>query len=129
MKSKFRITSTLALIFFLFLSLGSFANKTSVKIVAPEKAEAGTEVTIKIEVTHIGNTKAHFSDWVVVKINGEEYKKWEYNKDNLPDSQNFTLEFKIKAETDLEIVAEGNCNKHGSKGEDSATVKVSQVKQ
>jgi desulfoferrodoxin (superoxide reductase-like protein) len=126
MKSKFKITSSIALIFFLFLSLGSFANKTSVKIVAPEKVAAGTEVTIKIEVTHIGNTKAHYSDWVVLKINGEEYKKWEYTKDNLPDTQNFTLEFTIKAETDLEIIAEGNCNKHGSKGEDKVNIKVEQ---
>ncbi|MCK5028753.1 MAG: hypothetical protein KAR57_03910 [Bacteroidales bacterium] len=126
MKSKFRITSTITLVFFLFLSLGSFANKTSVKIVAPETVDAGTEVTVKIEVTHIGNTKAHYTDWVVVKVNGEEYKKWEYTKDNLPDNQNFTLEFKITAKTNLEIIVEGNCNKHGSKGEDKVSIKVEQ---
>ena len=126
MKSKFRITSTVALLFFLFLSLGSFANKTSVKIIAPETAEAGTEITVKIEVTHIGNTKAHFTNWVIVKVNGEVYKKWGYTKDSLPETQDFTLEFKIVAKTDLEIIAEGNCNKHGSKGEDSATIKVLQ---
>jgi desulfoferrodoxin (superoxide reductase-like protein) len=126
MKSKIRITSTITLIFFLFLSLGSFANKTSVKIVAPATVDAGTEITIKIEVTHIGNTKGHYTDWVVVKVNGEEYKKWEFTKDNLPDTQNFTLEFNVIAKTDLEIIVEGNCNKHGSKGEDSATVKVLQ---
>lgn len=125
MKRKINIVSLTAILF-LFFSLSSFANKTSVKIVAPEKVEAGTEITIKIEVTHMGNTSNHFTDWVVIKINGEEFKKWEYAKDNLPENQNFTLEFKIKAETDLEIIAEGNCNKHGSKGKDSATIKVLQ---
>jgi len=125
MKSKFKITSTL-LVFFLFLSFGSFANKTSVKIVAPATVDSGTEITVKIEVTHMGNTKAHYTNWVVVKVNGEEYKKWEYTKESLPDTQNFTLEFKIVAKTNLEIVVEGNCSKHGSKGEDAATVKVLQ---
>ncbi len=126
MKSKYKITSILTLFFIIFTSTVSFANKTSVKIVAPEKAEAGTEVIIKIEVTHIGNSKAHYSDWVVVKVNGEEFKKWEYTKNNLPKSQNFTLKFKIKVETDLEIIAEGNCNKHGSKEEDKVSIKVEQ---
>jgi len=125
MKRKINIVSLTAILFLIF-SFSSFANKTSVKIVAPEKVNAGTEVTIKIEVTHMGNTSAHYTDWVVVKINGEEFKKWEYTKDNLPENQNFTLEFTITAKTDLEIIAEGNCNKHGSKGEDSATIKVLQ---
>ncbi len=124
MKSKFALTSILTFVFVLFLSVSSFANKTQVKIIAPEKAEKGAEITIKIEVKHIGNTKAHYTDWVWVKINGEEFKKWEYTKTDLPEDQNFTLEFKIKAESNLEIIAEGNCNKHGSKGEDKVTVIV-----
>ncbi len=118
------ITWILSLFVFLLFSFSAFANKTSVKVIAPEKAEKGTEITIKIEVTHMGNTKGHYTDWVYVKVNGEEYKKWEYSKENLPETQNFTLEFKIKAESNLEIVVEGNCNKHGSKGEDKVTVVV-----
>lgn len=124
MKRKHAITWILSLFVFLLFSVSAFANKTSVKVIAPEKAEKGTEITIKIEVTHMGNTKGHYTDWVYVKINGEEYKKWEYSKENLPETQNFTLEFKIKAESNLEIVVEGNCNKHGSKGEDKVTVVV-----
>ena len=124
MKRKLTITSILSLFVFLLFSFGAFANKTSVKVIAPEKATKGTEITIKIEVSHIGNTKGHYTDWILVKVNGEEYKKWEYSKDNLPESQNFTLEFKIKAESNLEIIVEGNCNKHGSKGEDKVTVIV-----
>ncbi len=124
MKRKHAITWILSLFVFLLFSVSTFANKTSVKVIAPEKAEKGTEITIKIEITHMGNTKGHYTDWVLVKVNGEEYKKWEYSKENLPETQNFTLEFKIKAESNLEIVVEGNCNKHGSKGEDKVTVVV-----
>ncbi len=124
MKHKFTIAGILSLFVFLLFSVSTFANKTTVKVIAPEKAEKGTEITIKIEVTHMGNTKGHYTDWVLVKVNGEEYKKWEYSKENLPETQNFTLEFKIKAESNLEIVVEGNCNKHGSKGEDKVTVVV-----
>lgn len=124
MKRKHVITCILSLFIFLVFSVSAFANKTTVKVIAPEKAEKGTEITIKIEVTHMGNTKGHYTDWVLVKVNGEEYKKWEYSKENLPETQNFTLEFKIKAESNLEIVVEGNCNKHGSKGEDKVTVVV-----
>lgn len=124
MKRKPAITSVTTLFVIFLFSVNVYANKTSVKIVAPEKAEKGSEITIKIEVSHIGNTKGHYTDWVWIKINGEEYKKWEYAPDNLPENQNFTLEIKVKAETNLEIEAEGNCNKHGSKGEDKATVLI-----
>jgi len=124
MKRKVTFTSILTLAFILFLSVGSFANKTQVKIIAPEKATKGSEITIKIEVNHIGNTKGHYTDWVWVKVNGEELKRWEYSKTDLPEDQNFILEFKIKAESNLEIIAEGNCNRHGSKGEDKFTVIV-----
>ena len=124
MKRKSVITWILSIFISLLFSVSAFANKTSVKVIAPEKAEKGTEIIIKIEVSHIGNTKGHYTDWVWVKVNGEEYKKWEYSKENLPENQNFTLEFKIKAESNLEIVVEGNCNKHGSKGEDKVTVVV-----
>ena len=124
MKNKFTITSILSVFIFLLFSLSTFANKTSVKVIAPEKADKGSEITVKIEVNHIGNTKGHYTDWVWVKVNGEEYKRWEYSKENLPENQNFTLEFKIKAESNLEIIVEGNCNRHGSKGEDKVTVVV-----
>ncbi|HAN18061.1 MAG: hypothetical protein A2X13_03810 [Bacteroidetes bacterium GWC2_33_15] len=105
-------------------SFSVLANKTSVKIIAPEKAEKGTEITIKIEVTHMGNTKGHYTDWVWVKVNGNEYKKWEYTPKNLPGNQNFTLEFTVKAEENMEIIAKGNCNRHGSKGEETILIKV-----
>jgi len=124
MKRKTWIYSIAVLAIFLMFNTGVFANKTGVKIIAPEKAAKGTEITIKIEVAHMGNTKSHHTDWVWVKVNGKEYKKWEYNSDSLPENQNFVLEFTVKAEENLEIIAEGNCNKHGSKGENKVTIKV-----
>ena len=124
MRRKLINSSILTVFIFFIFSLSAFANKTSVEIIAPEKAEKGSEITIKIDVKHVGNTKAHYTDWVVVKINGEEYKKWEYSPKELPEGQNFTLEFTIKAEANMEIIVEGNCNKHGSKGNNRAIVKV-----
>ena len=124
MKRKLLNSSILTLFIFFIFSFNAVANKTSVKITAPEKAEKGSEVTIKIDVKHVGNTKAHYTDWVTVNVNGEEYKKWEYSPKELPEGQSFTVEFKIKADSDLEIIAEGNCNKHGSKGDDKVIIKV-----
>jgi len=124
MKQKVINKSVLTLFVFLLFSIGALANKTSVKIIAPEKAEKGTEITIKVEVKHVGNTKAHYTEWVTVKVNGVEYKKLEYSPKELPAGQSFTVELKIKADSNLEIIAKGNCNKHGSKGEARATVTI-----
>ena len=64
----------------------------------------------------------HFTDWVVLKINGEEVKKWTYSKKSLPEAQSFTLSFKVKVTGTMRIEAEGHCNLHGSEGIASATV-------
>lgn len=124
MKKKFASFAISLIAVFCLSVIGSFANKTSVKIIAPEKAQKGTEITIKIEVSHMGNSGGHHTDWVWVKVNGKEYKKWEYTKDKLPENQNFIIEFTIKADSNLEIIAEGHCNRHGSKGENKVTIKV-----
>lgn len=124
MKRKYTISGLITLFFFLFATSSSFANKTAVKVTAPEKATKGSEITVKIDVTHMGNTSSHHTDWVWIKVNGEEIKKWEYPKNKLPEKENFTLEIKVKADSNLEISAEGHCNRHGSKGEDKVTVLV-----
>lgn len=124
MKRKITIVGSLSILIFLLFSATTFANKTSVKVIAPEKVKKGTEVTIKIEVKHIGNTKGHHTDWVWLKINDKEVKRWEYTKDNLPPDQNFTLEYTVKADQVLKIAAEGHCNRHGSKGEDDFTINI-----
>jgi desulfoferrodoxin (superoxide reductase-like protein) len=120
-----RFTFLLAGLFCFFLS-GAFANKTSVEIKAPAEVNAGTEVTITVNVLHSGNSKSHHTEWVSLIINGKEIQRWNYTKEVLPPDANFTLEYKIIASEDLKIEAEGNCNMHGSKGPQSFTVKVTQ---
>jgi desulfoferrodoxin (superoxide reductase-like protein) len=112
-------------LFCLFLT-GVMANKTSVEIKVPAEVKAGTEVTIEINVTHSGNSKAHHTDWVYLKINGKEVQRWEYTKTKLPLTENFSIEYKIVADEALTIEAEGHCNIHGSAGLKSAVIKITQ---
>lgn len=120
---KFAVT--FLVLFCLFLA-GAMANKTSVEIKAPSEVKAGTEVTIEINVTHSGNSKGHHTDWVYLKINGQEVQRWEYTKTKLPLTENFSIEYKVTADEMLTIEAEGHCNIHGSNGKKSAIVKISQ---
>ncbi|MBN1157776.1 MAG: hypothetical protein JXA61_00200 [Bacteroidales bacterium] len=119
----------LSLIFTLFCT-AAFGNKTTVEVAAPEEAEKGTEITITIKVTHSGNSRLHHTDWVWLKINGEEVKRWEYEGGNLPPDAVFTLEYKYKISdeisdaVELVIEAEGNCNLHGTAGSSETAVRV-----
>jgi desulfoferrodoxin (superoxide reductase-like protein) len=122
MKKRVFITGILSFLFILLFSSLSIANETSVKLVAPEKAKKGSEVTVKIEVSHSGNNFLHYSNWVLVKVNGKEYKKWEYGGFDKPEDNNFTLEITLKIDEDTTIEAEGNCNLHGSAGPKSIKI-------
>ncbi len=111
-------------VIFFFSSIGVLANKTSVEISAPTEFKKGAELTLKINVIHNGNSKMHHTDWVSLKINGQEVKRWEYGKENLPTDGNFTLEYKVTVTDDLNIEAQGHCSLHGSAGVKSAKVKA-----
>ena len=93
-----------------------FANKTEVAIEGPTEAAKGSEVTLRITATHSANTASHYTDWLKVTANQKEVGRWDYTKDNRPEGAVFTKEIKIKVTEDTEIVAEANCNMHGSKG-------------
>lgn len=108
----------------LFIPVSAMANKTSVELTAPEKAEKGSEVTVIIHVKHMGNSAPHFTDWVSVKINGKEVKRWEYNKKERPEAGNFTLEYKFVLNEKSKIVVQGNCYKHGSAGPKEVVIDV-----
>jgi desulfoferrodoxin (superoxide reductase-like protein) len=110
------------LIFFSWTGL--LANKTSVEINAPAEIKKGTEVTLVISVFHKGNSQVHHTDWVYLKINGKEVKRWQYDKENLPAGGDFTLEIKYVVTEDLTVEAEGHCNLHGSAGNKKATIKA-----
>jgi len=113
-------------VLFLFSGLNLMANKTSVDIKAPATVKKGTEVTITINVMHKGNSKMHHTDWVTLKLNGKEVKKWEYTKESLPSSDNFTVEYKMTIPEDGTLEAQGNCNVHGSAGPKTLAVKTTQ---
>jgi desulfoferrodoxin (superoxide reductase-like protein) len=92
------------------------ANKSSVRIEAPTHAAMGATITITLHVSHHGNNFAHHTDWVYVKINSEEAKRWEFGMFSTPDNEDFTLTITHTMTGPIEITAEANCNIHGSAG-------------
>ncbi len=104
------------------ISAPAWANKAETKIEVPETAAKGSEITIKLTVTHSANSAFHYTEWLRVQINGKEIAKWEYSSGNRPEGATFTKEIKFKVDGDLEIKAKASCNMHGSAGE--ATAKV-----
>ena len=102
----------------------ALANKGSVTIDAPDTAQKGQEVTIKLNVSHCCVSGMHHVDWVYLQVNGAEMKRWTYTSNDLPPSNNFTLEYKYKVMGDTELKAEANCNLHGSAGPAVKTIKV-----
>jgi len=112
--------------FFVFSLLikPALANKASVSIEAPEAAKVNEEVTITIKVTHQGNSRFHYVNRVVVTANGQEIARWNFSSGNRPEDENFTREITLQIQRDTEIVAEANCNLHGSTGPARVTIKV-----
>jgi len=95
---------------------GAFANKSEASIEGPTDAVKGSEVTLRITVTHNANTASHYTEWLKVMANKKEVGRWDYTKENRPEGAVFTKEIKIKVMENTEIVAEASCNNHGSKG-------------
>lgn len=106
----------LVFIFFLIMPGIAPANKSSVSIGAPQTAEKGSEVIIKITVTHKGNTALHYTNWLRVMVNKKEVAPWVFTSAQRPEDEVFTREYKITVMEDLEVTAEANCSLHGSAG-------------
>ena len=102
----------------LFLLQGgpALANKSGASIEGPTCVEKGTEVTLRITVTHNANSFLHYTDWVKVTANKKEIARWEYSRGSRPEAAEFTKEIKIVIMEDTEIIAEAHCNIHGSRG-------------
>lgn len=111
------------LLLFFFPGL-ALANKSKVSIEAPAEASPGSTITIKLNVTHKGNSGLHHTNWVSLKINGTEVKRWEYTRKERPESADFSLSYTYKFEAPIEIIAQANCNIHGSEGPASFKVSV-----
>ena len=92
------------------------ANKSEASIEGPTQAGRGSEITLRITVTHSANTGSHYTEWLKVTANKKEIARWEYTKENLPDGAVFTKEIRINVTEDTEVVAEASCKNHGSKG-------------
>ncbi|MCX8118786.1 MAG: desulfoferrodoxin family protein [Desulfobacterota bacterium] len=111
--------------FLLTLRTGvAFANKSSTTIEAPETVQKGSEVTIRVTVHHKGNNFLHYTNWLSVKVNQKEVARWEFSSGNRPEAEVFTREVKHTALEDMEVVAQANCNLHGSTGPSVAKIAV-----
>ena len=105
------------LAFMAYLLAGqAFANKAAVSIQAPTEVPRGSEVVIRVTVTHSENNPLHYTDWVYVMVNGKEVARWDYTAFNRPDAATFIKEIKYTADDNMEVKAEANCNLHGSAG-------------
>ncbi|PKN24200.1 MAG: hypothetical protein CVU64_22690 [Deltaproteobacteria bacterium HGW-Deltaproteobacteria-21] len=95
----------------------ALADKSETALETPDQVAKGTEVMIRVHVTHSANSFLHHTSWLRVKINGEEIRNWEYSSlNNLPPGAKFTKEIKLLINEPTEVEAQANCNLHGSKG-------------
>jgi len=95
----------------------AWANKSETKIEAPAAAAQGSEITVKVTVTHNANTALHHTEWLWVQVNGKEIARWNYSGAQLPEGATFTKEIRLRVEGPLEIKAKASCNNHGSANE------------
>lgn len=102
----------------------ALADKSAVTIIAPESAAKGTEVTIKLNVTHHGNNMLHHTQWVYIKVNGKEIARWDFSATNTPETEYFTKEIKYTVNEPAQIEAEASCNIHGSAGIAKAAIAI-----
>jgi desulfoferrodoxin (superoxide reductase-like protein) len=121
-KKQFFLAALLAL--FVGLPSLGWAGKSSVTIEAPATAQKGSEITIKLNVAHDGNSVAHYTQWVSLKVNGKEIHRWEFGAFSRPESDRFSKEVKVTVNEPLEIIAEASCNLHGSAGPAKANVEI-----
>jgi desulfoferrodoxin (superoxide reductase-like protein) len=101
----------------LFLQVSpALANKPVASIEGSTGVAKGTEVTLRVTVTHNTNSPSHYTEWLKVMANKKEIARWDYTKDKRPEAAEFTKEIKIKVMENTEIIAEAHCNIHGSNG-------------
>ena len=107
---------TLILAILSFQVAPALANKSATSIEGPISVAKGTEVTLRVTVTHSANSPSHYTEWLQVTANKKEIARWDYSKDKPPEAAEFTIEIKIKVMEDTEIIVEASCNRHGSRG-------------
>jgi desulfoferrodoxin (superoxide reductase-like protein) len=124
MKMRKKGAFSVVLLFAFFLLTGTaLADKAATSIEGPANTAKGSEVTIRVTVTHSSNTALHHTEWLKVTANNTEIGRWNFTASQRPEAAVFTREVKVKVAEDLEIKAEASCNVHGSKG--PSTLKIS----
>jgi desulfoferrodoxin (superoxide reductase-like protein) len=113
-------------ILILLCTSNAFANQSTVSIQAPTSAAKGSEITIRVTVTHNANNFLHYTEWVSGMVNNQEVARWNYTGGKRPDGEVFTKEVQYTLNGDAEIRAEAGCNLHGSAGPATARVLVAQ---
>mgnify|MGYP006296138231 CR=1 FL=1 len=108
----------------IMVAIPVMADKSSVEVDAPDSAKKGDVITIVVKVIHDGNNFLHHTDWVYVRVNGEQIAKWEYSWNDLPENEIFVREVTYPVNGPVNIEVKANCNLHGSKGAVTKTVKV-----
>jgi len=123
-----RVVGKVSLIFLvmivLFYGQDVLGNKSATSIEVPENITKGSEITIRVTVTHNANNYFHYTKSLQIRINGKDFAQWDYTRANRPEGATFTKEVKYKVEGDVEIKAEASCNIHGSAGPSTAKVSV-----
>ena len=100
------------------------ADKSSVTIDAPETAIKGSETTIKVTATHDANNFLHYTNWLYIMVNDKEVARWDYSWRKRPEDKTFTKEITYTINEPIEIIAEANCNIHGSEGPQTVKIAV-----
>ena len=109
----------------LFFHVGfALANQSAVSIEVAQTVQKGSEVTIRVTVTHSSNTASHYTEWLKVAVNQKEIARWDYTSGNGPEAAVFTKEIKVQAIENMEVTAQSSCNIHGSKGPTTAKISV-----
>lgn len=123
MNKKAIVLVGIGVVVFLLLNGGvTLANKSAVSIDAPQSVAKGSEITLRVTVTHNGNNFLHYTKWVQITINGKEVARWDYTSGNRPEGATFIKEIKYVVNEEIEVRAEAYCNLHGSAG--PAIIKV-----
>lgn len=101
-----------------------YADKSAVRLEAPQTGVQGDEITITVHVTHNGNNFFHYTNEVYILADGDEIGRWEFSSGQRPESENFSREVTLTLQGATELVAEANCNLHGSAGKTMHTINL-----
>lgn len=107
----------------LFLPSPLSANKASTVIEAPTEVKRGSTIKIKIKAIHSSWFFWHHTDWIVVKIDGKVFKKWDF-PDKQKDDDMIIREIEYTINDNTSIEAESHCNLHGSAGKKTLQISV-----